>query len=161
MATNNIGFGFVPFGNFIFGFGEPATADALVGFGLEDAMGNKNDTPLLDIVTGSYDVDANGQVVGTTAVQVQVQMALTTTFGSSSLGAFGNTLKSITTNNGVMTQNQVKQIVYKALAFLTNNNTITIVSIVFNTAVNASAIDFSVNWVDQTNNGAFSTVVSQ
>lgn len=90
------GFGSQPFGGSPYGLGTPAVASPLGGSVLRDeASGATHGSRSINPVTGDYDVDEHGRVLGMSNVKQLVLLAVGMDKGSSAARSFGQALKHI------------------------------------------------------------------
>jgi|SRR5580698_2526754 hypothetical protein len=157
--TPNLGFGQFTFGEFVYGFGNPATAIILDGVLLEDATGNVQECPYIDPNTGNYDIDANGQVVGSSTISNSVYLAIATTLGTTPLPSLGSTFFQLKTIGGNVVS-QVQNIIYQALSTYVQSNQISIASVDVFVQPKGSSLQVNVSWIDNTSGNLNNTVVS-
>jgi hypothetical protein len=90
------GFGSQPFGSSPYGIGTPAVATPAGGSVLRNAQtGASEGSRFLNPATRDYAIDANGRTLGLGNVRALVEIALSTTSGTSAMQALGHTLRSI------------------------------------------------------------------
>lgn len=90
MSSPTYGAGLSPAGLSPAGYGTPATGDATApGTPLRTSQGTAGQARFLDPRTRDYAFDGEGRLVGQGGVPARVQLALTTTLGSSILQTLG------------------------------------------------------------------------
>jgi hypothetical protein len=148
MSTPTLGAGLAPAGLSPAGFGTPATGDAVApGTPLRQADGTGGQSRYIDAKTRDYAVNGEGRLQGIGGVQGRVQLALTTTLGSSILQTLG-----LTAWPGVITDaitEQVGDAVRRALKKLTDAGEVSIAAIEV-TRPTANRLVTRVRWTDLT-----------
>lgn len=155
----NIGFGLAPAGTSQFGFGAPASAVAIVGrpFDMTDQFRTAGDSRRIDPTTRDFVIDEDtGRVLGMTANQQRVYLALITQLGSSADSLLGSEILSIET----VTRNIVSRVdneVRRALGPLVAEGSIEIVSV--DAYAQNTHLRTKVVWLDLTDNTKYTTEI--
>jgi hypothetical protein len=146
MSTPTLGAGLAPAGLSPAGFGTPATGDAVAtGTPLRTTQGTSGGGRYIDPQTRDYVVDAEGRLVGIGGVQQRVQLALTTTAGSSILTTLGLAAWPDTITDAI--EAQIGDAVRTALGKLIASGEVTVAGIEV-LRPKASAISVRVRWID-------------
>jgi hypothetical protein len=145
MTTLNLGLGTSPLGISPFGFGAPATANALATSLLIDSLGSPVDSRFIDPETRDYVIDSLGRTQGMSAVSQAVFLCLLTTLGSSAVATLGSRLSEVKTiDNG--TVSKVQSLVSLALSELISSGTIALIGT--DVTTNSKGIGIVVTWQD-------------
>ena len=138
------GLGACGYGNASYGYGDVPVGNSSTAALLKKTDGTQGDAAYIDPTTGDFVLDANGNKVGWDSLDQMVYLALATTLGSSAVTTLGIALPSGLITPNIATQNQ--NAVYAALKSLTDQNLITILSVVTLRQPNPDGLRLQVGW---------------
>lgn len=155
-----IGAGLTPAGSSSAGYGEPGSGALPNNAILPDTQTSFPQTGrYLNPATKDYEFTSDGRLYGMGTVEQLVQLALTTTLGSSCLATLGETFTLIQ-EKGSNYQQQVASAVGNSLADVVNRNLVQVISVtVQEPPSNPDAGFCRVVWTDLTTGLEFTTVV--
>lgn len=155
------GAGKATFGSARVGYGNPAFLNPIRKkvYTKHDGL-TQGDSAFINPLTGKYELDERGNVIGGDSIQQMVYLALFTSLNSSVVEDFGIDFNDFTQTVTPSLQYQLRRNIFNALRHLTSTNKISIVDIIIERSkLQPNKLDIEIRWLDVVKNEENQTVI--